>query len=72
MVKCIRCALIHRPMLRRSLLASLVVGSILTTLNQGDILFSSGLGGTLYWKIPFTYAVPFLVATWGALNISRS
>ena len=72
MIKCIRCALMHRPMLRRSLLASLVVGSILTALNQGDVLFSAGLGGALYWKIPLTYAVPFLVATWGALSISRS
>ena len=72
MVKCIRCALMHRPMLRRSLLASLVVGSLLTALNQGDIPFSSGLGSTLYWKIPLTYTVPFLVATWGALSISRS
>ena len=72
MVKCVRCALMHRTMLRRSLLAALVVGSILTALNQGDVLFSSGLGSTLYWKIPLTYAVPFLVATWGALSISRS
>lgn len=66
-VKCLRCALVHGPMLRRSVLIALVVGTILTAINQGDLLFGGRLGAELLWKIPLTYAVPFCVATWSGL-----
>lgn len=74
---CWRCALRHRPVLRRALLTALVVGTALTTINQGDALTASWLAsaGTLapalLWKIPLTYAVPFAVSTYSALAISR-
>ena len=71
-VKCLTCALRHGPMLRRSIIASLVVGTILTLLNQGDVLLSGGWNNDLYWKIPLTYCVPFMVATYGALSSSRT
>ena len=58
-------------MLKRSAIAALVVGSILTLLNQGDLLISAQWNNSLYWKIPLTYCVPFLVATYGALTNSR-
>ena len=70
--KCFRCALRHWPMLRRSLIASAVVGTALTALNQGDAILSGQLAGALAWKIPLTYCVPFLVATYGALSNSRN
>ncbi len=70
--KCFRCALRHWPMLRRSLIASAVVGTALTALNQGDTLLSGQLAGALAWKIPLTYCVPFIVATYGALSNSRN
>ena len=70
--KCLRCAMRHWPMLRRSLIASAVVGTALTALNQGDVLLSGGPAGALAWKIPLTYCVPFLVATYGALANSRN
>lgn len=70
-VKCLVCSLTHRPMLKRSAIASLVVGTILTLLNQGDLLLSGQWSGALWWKIPLTYCVPFLVATYGALTNSR-
>ena len=70
-IKCARCALRHRPMLRRSFIVALVVGTILTLLNQGDTLFSGSWNGALYWKVPITYCVPFVVATYGALTNSR-
>ena len=69
--KCLRCALLHRPMLRRSLAAAVVVGTVLTALNQGDNLLSGRWDAALYWKIPLTYCVPFIVATYGALTNSR-
>jgi hypothetical protein len=58
-------------MLRRSLIAAVVVGSALTMLNQGDTLLSGQWANALYWKIPLTYCVPFCVATYGALTNSR-
>lgn len=71
-VKCLFCAIRHTPMVRRSFKVAVVVGTVLTLLNQGDTLFSGAWPNALYWKIPLTYCVPFLVATFGALtNIRR-
>ncbi len=70
--KCNRCAIRHWPMLRRSLIAGLVVGTALTALNQGDTILVGQLTSALAWKIPLTYCVPFLVATYGALSNSRN
>ena len=58
-------------MLKRSLVAALVVGTVLTALNQGDSILSGQWNNTLYWKIPLTYCVPFIVATYGALTNSQ-
>ncbi len=69
--KCIYCAFQHGPMLKRSLKAAIVVGTVLTALNQGDVLLAGDLSNALYWKIPLTYCVPFLVATYGALINNR-
>ena len=69
--KCARCAVRHRPMLRRSLLIALIVGTILVAINQGDVLLRAEWPRALWWKVPLTYLVPFVVATWGALVNSR-
>ncbi|MDA0734540.1 MAG: nitrate/nitrite transporter NrtS [Chloroflexi bacterium] len=69
--KCFQCALKHLPMLKRSLIAALVVGTVLTALNQGDALLWGQWNNALYWKIPLTYCVPFIVASYGALINSR-
>lgn len=68
---CLRCALRHGPLLRRSTLTSLVVGTVLVLINQGPEMFAGVLPPALLWKVPLTYAVPFCVATWGALGASR-
>ena len=70
-IKCAVCGPRHRPMLRRSAIVAVVVGTILTLLNQGDGLFAGNWNNALYWKIPLTYCVPFLVATYGALTAAR-
>ena len=70
-VKCLLCAPRHGPMLRRSAIVAVVVGTILTLLNQGDSLFVGHWNNALYWKIPLTYCVPFLVASYGALTAAR-
>ncbi len=69
--KCLACALIHPPLIRRSAAVALVVGSVLTAINQGDTLLAGAWSAALAWKLPLTYAVPFIVATWGALAASR-
>lgn len=58
-------------MLRRSVATGLVVGTVLVAINQGGALASGHFGASLIWQIPLTYAVPFCVATWGALGSSR-
>ena len=72
MPRCLRCALQFGPMLRRSLAVAIVVGSILTAINQGNIILDGDFPSALYWKIPLTYSVPFCVATTGALLNGRS
>lgn len=68
---CFGCAVRHAPMLKRSVLIALVVGTLLTVINQGDVLLAKPWTGALLWKIPLTYAVPFIVATIGALGTGR-
>ena len=70
-LKCRRCAVRHRPMLSRSIAIALVVGTVLTIINQGDVLLGARWSVALIWKVPLTYLVPFGVATWGALVNGR-
>ena len=65
------CLVTHKPLLIRSVLASVVVGSILLGLNQGDFILSGQFHAALVWKVPLTYLVPFSVATWGAVSNSK-
>lgn len=69
--RCLWCTVRHPALLRRSAGVALVVGTALTLLNQGDILLAGRWHSALYWKIPLTYCVPFIVATYGALSNSR-
>src|SRR5690242_6127631 len=69
--RCLRFALRHRPLLHRSALTALVVGTVLVAINQGTVLGEGIFPAALLWKIPLTYAVPFCVATWGTLINTR-
>jgi len=71
LTKCFRCSLQHWPMLKKSLAACVVVGTILTALNQGDLLLAGQWNTPMWWKIPLTYTVPFMVATYGAMVNNR-
>lgn len=56
-----------------TVLASLVVGTILTLINQGDALFSGNLTIDLAWTIPLNYVLSgVLVAASGPLAGSDS
>ena len=61
----------HRPIVRKAGQTALVVGTALTAINQGDALLSHHVTAALQWSIPLTYAVPYLVSTYGVLSISR-
>ncbi|MFC3677142.1 nitrate/nitrite transporter NrtS [Ferrovibrio xuzhouensis] len=51
---------------RRSLLVAVFVGTVLNLINQGDAALS---GGAINWtKIALTFAVPYCVATYGAVS----
>jgi hypothetical protein len=69
--RCLRHTISQWRLLRRSLLTALVVGTILTAINQGTFIVAGTLPANLAWKVPLTYLVPFLVTTWGALINTR-
>lgn len=51
---------------KRSLVVAAVVGTLLNVINQGDALLA---GTPLDWmKIVLTFAVPYCVATYGAVS----
>jgi hypothetical protein len=52
---------------RRSAVVALIIGTVLNLINQGDALV---MGAALNWfKILLTYAVPYGVATYGAVSV---
>jgi len=51
---------------RRSFIVALIVGAILNLINQGDALF--GGGRVNFTKLILTFAVPYCVATYGAVS----
>lgn len=68
---CWACALRRPSTLRRSAVIALVVGTVLTAINQGDVLPGGSWSSSLLWKIPLTYAMPFIVATLCTLGNGR-
>ncbi len=70
-LRCLTCALRHGGLVRRSLAVAAVVGSILVAINQGDVIAGGDASASLAWKLPLTYAVPYCVATFGAIMNAR-
>ena len=61
-----------RPsLLRRSFLTALVVGTLVTAINQGNVMLGGDFPGDLVWKILLSYTLPFCVAHLGALVNNR-
>ncbi len=58
------------PILTRSFVVAIVIGSILNLINQGDALLSGG--ALVGWKIVLTFCVPFLVASYGSYSALSS
>jgi hypothetical protein len=70
-VKCLRCALIHPALNKRAFATALIVGSVLTAINQLDVLLEQPTSTKVWMKVGLTFVVPYCVTTWGALSNSR-
>ncbi|WP_298307232.1 nitrate/nitrite transporter NrtS [uncultured Erythrobacter sp.] len=57
---------VDAPVLKRSLVVSAIVGTILCAINQGDAILAGEM--PVIWKVILTYIVPFCVATYGAYS----
>ena len=69
---CLMCALKWPPSVKRSLIICLLVGTLVTAINQGNFIVSGDFQQAMAWKIPLTYMVPFVVATTGGLLAARA
>ena len=53
----------------RAIKTALVVGTLLTLINQADAVLAGG--SLIWWKAALTFCVPYFVATWGAVGAKR-
>jgi hypothetical protein len=56
---------------RRGLLYSVVVGSVLVSINHGDAILRGDVGGGRLLRIALTVLVPYLVSTSSSLAATR-
>ena len=57
---------------RRSLATALVVGSLLTAVNQGPALIAGTVTAVVAWQVALTYLVPYAIATLAAVLALRN
>lgn len=53
---------------RRGLNVGFIVGTMLTAINQGDLILAGDLTAAAAWKIPLTYLVPYCVSTYAGVS----
>ncbi len=58
----------RRDVIKRSTKVGLIVGSILTLINQGYDLLGGVVTPEMIWQIPLTYCVPYCVSTYAAVD----
>lgn len=54
--------------LRRTLSTALVVGIVLTAINQGSVLLGGDVGAATYVRCALNFVVPFVVSNVGLLS----
>ena len=62
---------IERQTLRRTITIALVVGTVLTAINQLDVLTSGKATLATYLRCGANYLVPFIVSNLGVLSAQR-
>ncbi|MEO1203832.1 MAG: nitrate/nitrite transporter NrtS [Pseudomonadota bacterium] len=61
-----------RPdVVRRGIRVGLVVGTLLTLINYGDIILSGRFDPAQWWRIALTYCVPYAVSTYAGVSALR-
>lgn len=58
----------RRDVVVRGLKVGAIVGTILTAINQGDLILAGTLGVENAWKIPLTFLVPYCVSTYAGVS----
>jgi len=58
----------RRDVVVRGLKVGVIVGTILTTVNQGDLILAGALDASSAWKILLTYLVPYCVSTYAGVS----
>ena len=61
--------LCDKEIILKSFKISIIVGSLLNIINQGEVIFSFDFEHIDYIKSLLTYAVPFLVSSYTAVSI---
>lgn len=59
-------ALIRPDVVSRGLKVAAIIGTLLVAINQGNVLLVGNIPPDVFWKIPLTYLVPYLVSTYSA------
>ena len=70
-MRCLRHAIRHPAVVRRAVVTALVVGTVLTAINQGDRILAGDVTPVVLLKAALTFCVPFVVSTSGALGAAR-
>jgi hypothetical protein len=71
-MRCLRHTVRHPAVLRRAFATALIVGTILTAINQGERFLTGNVTPGVLLKAALTYCVPFAVSTSGALGAARA
>jgi hypothetical protein len=69
--RCTRHAIVFPRVRDRALRVALVVGVVLFAINQLDVVLRGGLDLLVAAKILLTFAVPYTVSTYSALQVNR-
>lgn len=62
----------QRVVLRRTLRIALVVGTILSAVNQGGVLLGGQASGMTWLRVAANYVIPFCVSNAGVLSATRA
>jgi Mg/Co/Ni transporter MgtE len=57
----------RRDIVRRGLKIGLIVGTILTAINHGDVILAGQMMPDTGWKILLSYLVPYCVSTYAGV-----
>ena len=69
--RCTRHAIVYPRVRDRALRVALVIGLVLFAINQLDVVLRGELSAVVAAKIVLTFAVPYSVSTYSALQVNR-